>query len=165
MAELRYPSINQIAPRIFVGNFAASQDLQTLETHRITHLINAAIELEFDYNTNSRSVVHLHLDDVPQQDIFPILEPSRMLIDKILSNPKSVVLIHCFAGMSRSVSVCIYYLNKSENPELVKDYDVRQYRCYDRVLALVKKARPIAQPNSGFEKTLRSVCVGCPTMN
>jgi len=52
------------------------------------------------------------------------------------------VLVHCFAGQSRSVALVLAYL--------VMERGLRQ----EEALALVRKARPGAAPNAGFMRQL-----------
>jgi predicted protein tyrosine phosphatase len=54
----------------------------------------------------------------------------------------SNVLIHCMAGVSRSVSVLCYYLMKKINLN------------YPESISYIKKYRPIASPNRSFVKQL-----------
>lgn len=65
------------------------------------------------------------------------------IINKEKSN-KSNILIHCMAGKSGSASIVIYYL-------------MNLGYSYDGALMIVKKARPIIQPNDNFIKQLKSV--------
>ena len=55
---------------------------------------------------------------------------------------KSNILIHCMAGISRSVSVLCYFLMKKNNIS------------YRNAIDFVKKYRPIASPNKSFVKQL-----------
>ena len=65
--------------------------------------------------------------------------------EQVLRRPGRV-LVHCNAGVSRSSSIVIHYLLTHG---LVDSYD--------NALAVVRKVRPVAQPNEGFEAQLRTV--------
>jgi protein-tyrosine phosphatase len=54
------------------------------------------------------------------------------------------VLVHCHAGMSRSVSTVLYYMMHK-----------RGFATADAALEVVKLARCVAQPNEGFMQKLR----------
>ena len=56
----------------------------------------------------------------------------------------SKVLVHCMAGISRSVSVVTYHLM------------ITYGLSYDRAIKLIRSRRPIANPNSNFINQLRS---------
>lgn len=66
-----------------------------------------------------------------------MLKVAKMSYD-IIKKAKGPVLVHCYAGMSRSISVVIYYL--------MKEYNVS----YDCAYKFVKKKRSIAKPNKLF---------------
>ncbi|KAG8810957.1 hypothetical protein FRC17_002689, partial [Serendipita sp. 399] len=69
----------------------------------------------------------------------PDTEESKEMVPK----KKSVVLVHCLAGMSRSATiVCAYLLaTTSMNTE--------------ETIAFVRSKRPIIQPNHGFQRQLK----------
>jgi atypical dual specificity phosphatase len=134
--------ISKITDRLYLGGLE-STDQRLLDRHGITHIINAAKEL--NYRT-AIPKIDLGLDDTPQENLFRVLEPSRLLIIEILNmNPKNKILIHCAAGISRSASIVIYYIQC-------------ELRCaYEEALEFVRKKRPIVNPNIGFEKSLKSI--------
>lgn len=62
------------------------------------------------------------------------------------------VLVHCYAGVSRSASIVIAYVMKELNLD------------FDTAYQLVHRARPVVSPNEGFEKQLRFYrALGCTT--
>lgn len=58
------------------------------------------------------------------------------------------VLVHCHAGMSRSVTAVLYYMLK-----------YRGYTSVEEALETVKRSRPIAHPNKGFIKKLKKTAI------
>lgn len=71
----------------------------------------------------------------------PMIEVGYHFMDRALkSNQK--ILVHCMAGISRSVSLTVYYLMKSRNMD------------YASAFSLVRKSRPIANPNYAFRLQL-----------
>jgi hypothetical protein len=65
---------------------------------------------------------------------------------EILSTARPVgnILVHCFAGVSRSSTLVISYLMREKNLSV------------DEALAAVRQCRPFADPNKGFIKQLRN---------
>jgi predicted protein tyrosine phosphatase len=61
-------------------------------------------------------------------------------------SPERICLVHCFKGMSRSVSVIIAYL-LSRHPQ--------RFKSFEEALRHVRNERPIACPNVGFALALR----------
>lgn len=52
------------------------------------------------------------------------------------------ILFHCYAGVSRSATVAIYYLSKTQNKTTKEVYE------------LAKEKRPCINPNSAFRKII-----------
>lgn len=71
----------------------------------------------------------------------PMIEIGYHFIDHCIASNKNV-LVHCMAGVSRSVSLVIYYI--------MKKYHVNYQEAYD----LVKTRRHIANPNDSFKLQL-----------
>jgi|SRR6185437_4437286 len=74
------------------------------------------------------------------------------IADYLLSYLKPPVIIHCAAGISRSISVIIYFLLKSKKVSSVEG-----------ALKLIQTVRPIANPNPAFMKKLNEVLLTPPS--
>ena len=61
-------------------------------------------------------------------------------------SPERICLVHCFKGMSRSVSVIIAYLLSRHS---------HRFKSFEDALQHVRNERPIACPNVGFALALR----------
>ena len=82
--------------------------------------------------------------DSPEADILQHFLECIKFIEKAINEEKGCILVHCFAGKSRSSSVVIAYLMWKWMKPL------------EEVFAFVKKQRPIVQPNTG-----KANCYGC----
>ena len=71
----------------------------------------------------------------------PMIEIGYHFINDAILSGKNI-LVHCMAGISRSVSLVTYYLMK------------KNYISYDKAFVLVKKKRTIANPNNSFKLQL-----------
>lgn len=107
-----------------------------------THIVSAVASKQ--RADDGVALLHVPFDDVPEQlldNVFalttPFLEEARRQHGR--------VLVHCRAGVSRSVSIVLAYLISAER------------KPYDEAIALVRAARPRAQPNVGFERQLRAL--------
>lgn len=80
------------------------------------------------------------MKDTLEEDLGRILIPATEFLQHQLS--KTNVLVHCFAGVSRSASVVLAYLVACHSFTLQKAYDV------------VKTRRPEIKPNRNFVHTL-----------
>lgn len=75
-------------------------------------------------------------------DNKPMIEIGYHFLDKVISQNENV-LVHCFAGVSRSASLVIYYF-------------MRKYGwTFDQAFQYVKLKRSIINPNEGFQKQLQ----------
>jgi len=84
----------------------------------------------------------LALEDTPSQPLLGVLPAAVDFIGDSLSSGHRV-LVHCVAGMSRSVSICVAYLVRSEGITAA------------RALVDIQRVRPCANPNKGFRLQLR----------
>jgi protein-tyrosine phosphatase len=135
--------MSKIFDQLYLGSKFEASNLEWLQKNYVTHIVNCAIELPA-YFVNSFSYLNLKLDDVPSQTIYHVLEKSfNFIIDAISKG--GTVFVHCAAGISRSVSIIIYFIMKSKEITFHKAFE------------FVKSKRPIANPNQGFVMQLISV--------
>jgi len=73
----------------------------------------------------------------------PLIEIGYRFIDDAVSSHKNI-LIHCMAGISRSVSLVTYYFMKKFNVS------------FDQTFNFIKSKRNIADPNSSFKRQLKT---------
>lgn len=71
----------------------------------------------------------------------PMIEIGYHFIDNAISENQNI-LIHCMAGISRSVSITTYYFMKKYNTS------------FHEALLFIKKKRFIANPNISFQNQL-----------
>ncbi|RMX51358.1 hypothetical protein pdam_00011383 [Pocillopora damicornis] len=125
----------KVLDNLFISSQDGARNLEELQQNNITHILNVgtgienAFPKEFDYKT----VEVLDLPETPICQYFP------GMFDFIQNGLESgAVLVHCNAGVSRSVTVVLGYLMSSKRLPL------------EEALKIVKKARPSAKPNVGF---------------
>lgn len=135
--------MSKIFEQIYLGSAKEASDEEWLNQHHITHIVNCAKEVKV-YFPGKYSYMNLLLDDIPQQSLYGVLEKSFDYIRDAISRG-GTVFIHCFAGISRSASVLIYFIMKVKKVPYSVAYNY------------VKDKRSIVQPNQGFEIQLISV--------
>lgn len=135
--------MSKITEQIFIGNYKDASDEKWLDKNNITHVINATKDLP-NYFPHRYKYLQLSLDDTMNQSLYEVLEPSYKFIYNAIGNG-GTVFIHCFAGISRSVSIAIYFLMKVNRTT------------YLRTLDFIRTKRIIANPNPGFARQLVSV--------
>jgi protein-tyrosine phosphatase len=134
--------MSQVLPYLWIGDNSVARDYHWLRLHGITHIINVAKEVP-NYFPDGFVYQKIPLSDTLTENIKPFLEPIASYIHIThFYNPKTKFLVHCFAGVSRSASVVLYYLAK------LRKWTFRQALLY------LKMRRPMVNPNINFRTTL-----------
>jgi len=128
---------------LYVGSIGSAYNSEKLKQAGITHILclSESIRLnfpdQFDY-------LRVPMVDQPEYNfaddlarVFTFIESAREEGGK--------VLVHCYQGKSRSCAVCCAYLIRYGNHSL------------SSALELVRQARSIAAPNSGFMAALQAL--------
>lgn len=111
-----------------------------LKSLGITHILTVAGGLGSCPFPETFTYSVVEVDDRMSADLAAHFSRCFAFIDEGLKS--GGVLVHCLAGMSRSVTIVTAYLMKT------KGWNLR------RALGHVKAKRPIAQPNLGFLRQL-----------
>jgi protein-tyrosine phosphatase len=134
-----------IIPRVWLGNFNASQDLMFLKANQITVIVNCTKDLPFLTAAGAKQYripIHDNLDPV---EIRNLSLWSYEAVQKIMAEYKAGhhILIHCAAGMQRSAAVVAMFL-------------IAFYRTHFIDAAVhIKKRRPIAFfPSANFKHAI-----------
>lgn len=129
-----------IIDNIYIGDVYDAYDVESFKNQNIYNVISAVTGFENIYD-NSINHLCLQLIDNEEQNIIRYFEISNLFIDNIIKKNQSL-LIHCIAGRSRSVTLLIAYLIYKH-----------KYTVED-ALSLIKKKRPIIEPNQNFIRQL-----------
>lgn len=131
---------------IFIGSVGCIGNIHALRDSGITHTlcVGAGVEAPIESLQLELGITHadIGVTDRPDIDISIIFD----LCFSVFENCKSAhgkILIYCFQGKSRSVTVLVAYLMKYYNMTFVES------------LKLIRQTRPSAEPNLGFIVTLR----------
>jgi predicted protein tyrosine phosphatase len=128
---------------LYLGDISAANDLESLAKHNIRCVLTVAEGTGLKY---SRENVNFHeiynVKDMEDFDISQYFDESFEYLER--HRRYTSILVHCFAGVSRSATLVIAYLMRKNNWG------------YDRAFAFVKEKRNRICPNSGFVKQLRS---------
>ena len=114
------PSYNEIIDNIYVGNYKFALDANLMIKEGITHILNCGNGLKNFYeNDNIFKYLYIPLYDSESQKLEKYLEKSNNFIKEGSEN-NNKILIHCGAGMSRSVTLCLMYLIMEKNINFLK---------------------------------------------
>ncbi|KAK4475298.1 hypothetical protein MN116_002368 [Schistosoma mekongi] len=138
-------SISQILPFLYLGNARDSQDVDLIRRLNVTHIINVSDSLPMPFRRLNRiQYLHIPASDTTKQNLLPSFDRAVQFIEKARKH-NGVVLVHCFAGVSRSVAVVIAYLL----------YNNRGLNVY-KALEYVQARRSVAGPNLHFMGQLQA---------
>lgn len=147
-------------PGLYVGNYRDSKDQQQLDKHQITHIIAIHDSPRRLLPVSYWKIIHFTLEilnPLCSQDKHYLCVMAADTPDQNLSQYFSVcndfihaarlregnVLIHCLAGMSRSVTVAVAYIMTATNLS------------WKEALKVVRAGRAVANPNIGFQTQLQ----------
>ncbi|XP_066906543.1 dual specificity protein phosphatase 22 isoform X3 [Halyomorpha halys] len=131
--------VSTVLPGLYVGNFRDSKDCTQLDRFKISHIVaihDAARRLHPD-----KQYLCVMASDTPDQNLvqyFPICNDFIHAARLRGGN----VLIHCLAGMSRSVTVAVAYIMTVTSLS------------WKDALKVVRVGRSVANPNAGFQLQL-----------
>mgnify|MGYP006112903007 CR=1 FL=1 len=139
--------IDRIIDNIFLGNWTDSTDERKLKHNNIKCILTLNknnVHTEANRNMFTRlgiSYKYVQIQDSLDANILPHIDSSIRFLKKCDGN----VLVHCSAGISRSVSIVVVYLMKEKNVS------------YEKAIDYVRKRRPIANPNYSFVQQLKTL--------
>lgn len=132
----------KIQEGLYLGSVGAAYNKEELLNLRITHILVVANTIEAPYPCDFQ-YKQIEVRDSADVNLEEYFDACFAFIDEAKQSG-GAVLIHCFAGRSRSVTVVVAYL--------MKTYRMSFYHA----LELVKSKRPQAAPNPGFIMQLRN---------
>lgn len=143
--------MSEIIKRIFVGDLRDAKNYDLLQKLKVTHVVNCCVTdlLPKDYTPfANKGIKYALLKSDDTNNIGIITNESEnpssqwpSLIEFITKayDEGGVILIHCFAGMNRSVTttaiwLCLYGVTKT----------------LDEALEMIKILRPVANPRPSY---------------
>lgn len=129
------PSIVRITPYLSLGSETdAAGDVDSLG---ITHLLNTSINSPIIHNTGCKKYKKIPLKDHATENVKSVLEEAFAFIDDARNN-NGHVLVYCFAGISRSVTITVAYMM------------IRNKMPFEEAYSFVKSRKSDISPNIGF---------------
>ena len=131
---------DHVADNIFLGPEGATIDEAWLRGNGIARVLTVAAHSDHLAKHASIEYMQIDVDDDPSESLRPHFEVAFAFMKK---DAATNVLVHCVSGISRSATVVTAYLMATRKLS------------FEAALALVRERRPVASPNSGFQKQLR----------
>ncbi|TMW50796.1 hypothetical protein DOY81_004125 [Sarcophaga bullata] len=132
--------MNKVLPGLYVGNYRDSKDTQQLDKFQITHIV--AIHDSPRRLLPDKHYLCVMAADTPDQNLSQYFSVCNDFIHAARLREGNV-LIHCLAGMSRSVTVAVAYIMTATNLN------------WKDALKVVRAGRAVANPNVGFQTQLQ----------
>lgn len=139
--QKKHLDISEIMPGLFISDFATAMNQELTKQKNIQAIINVS---GIEYKSHTKYYLYHALDDTQSANLSSGFDQIYNFIDLHLSEDRNV-LVHCYAGISRSVSYVIYYLMRKN------DFS------FDDAYEIVNKKRPKSCPNHGFIQQLRGL--------
>jgi len=132
---------SEVLPGVFLGSVGAAHNKEGLRRCGVTHVLTVAASLAPKHPADFTYCL-VDVADRPEEPINHHFERCLKFIAQALLDGGKV-LVHCFAGKSRSATICAAYAMATEGTGLRE------------TMARIQHARPIAGPNEGFMNQLR----------
>ena len=137
----------QLTDYMYVGNISNGHDIIAHVDHKIALVVNLIENTPTEQCSKQSTTKYVcyPFEDRANADILGVLAHVLPLIASTILQEKKV-LVHCYAGISRSVSVCIAYLM------------IVNGESFEKTSAYVESQRKDACPNFGFIFALETLC-------
>ncbi|XP_025746768.1 dual specificity protein phosphatase 22 isoform X3 [Callorhinus ursinus] len=132
--------MNKILPGLYIGNFKDARDAEQLSKNKVTHILSV--------HDSARPLLEgvkylcIPAADSPSQNLTRHFKESIKFIHECRLRGEGC-LVHCLAGVSRSVTLVIAYIMT------VTDFG------WEDALHTVRAGRSCANPNLGFQRQLQ----------
>jgi protein-tyrosine phosphatase len=134
--------MHQIKKHLFLGSKDDANNVALLKKYNITHFINLSDYVFTGPQSSHYDILDIIVSDSSSTCIFPVFEYTNRYISRNIRKGVNV-LVFCTAGISRSSTVIIAYLIKSEKLKVAQ------------ALEKVRRIRSIVNPNRGFLRQLK----------
>ena len=149
--------MDQIIPHLYICNWQVSNNIDEIKRNNIKAVLTIEtqpkpVKVTDYYRKNNIDFLYLRLEDLPQANISQYFDISYDFIDAHVSRKQNVVL-HCWAGVSRSATLVMNYILKKIIMQ--RRNELICVKCLlDNVLKYMRSKRPIVNPNTGFKNQI-----------
>ena len=130
--------LSQITENIYLGNIYDAQNIDKLLKLGIAKVLSLITDSQLLFYPKTIEHKLIIIPDLPRENIIQYFGECLLFI-----NDDKKILVHCFAGASRSATIIIAYLMWKNQLDYVESCNILQ------------KIRPIIYPNYGFVRQLK----------
>jgi protein-tyrosine phosphatase len=132
-------NMSQITENMYITDINGARNTDLVRDKKIDCVVSLTKRSIF--KASNVRYFHIKIDDMESVDFLSMtLDYADKVIELIKQD--QIILVHCYKGVSRSVSFVILVL-------------VKQGMGYEEALDFVKKRRPAANPNPAFKRQLK----------
>jgi|LauGreDrversion4_2_1035121.scaffolds.fasta_scaffold584098_2 protein-tyrosine phosphatase len=147
-----YQDIVEVYPKIFISNWYTSNNPYIIDKYKIKAVITLETrpkpqDIINYYKNNNIDFMYIYIPDNHLSKINSYFDPTLSFIIKHLKKNENV-LIHCYAGISRSSTIILNYIMYDlyfNKRFIMKPNDMINY-----ALKIIRYNRHFIQPNIGF---------------
>jgi protein tyrosine/serine phosphatase len=132
---------HEIFNNVYIGSIESVYDIEELKNRKINNIISVISDFNPPY-PNEFNYLIVNALDTHNTDLTNVFDTTNKFIEKSLDEDNEPILIHCYAGKSRSVSILIAYI--------MYKYGM----CYEDALKAIKQKREFVNPNEKFREQL-----------
>ena len=130
--------LSQVTDNIYLGNILDAQNINKLLKLGIKKVLSLITDPQLLIYPPTIEHKLIHINDFPRENIIKYFGECLLFIDD-----DKKILVHCYAGASRSATIIIAYLMWKNQLDYVESCNI------------VQKIRPIVNPNYGFYRQLK----------
>ena len=154
--------ITQLAPNVFVSNWDTSNNIDILKMYNIKAVLTIETRPKPEkilnyYTYNNIDFGYIYLPDIYYANISEYFDSTFQFIENHTSRGENV-LVHCWAGISRSVTIILNYVLKKYYLKY-KHWGIDPEIMINNTILNLRHGRPIINPNSGFLEQLKNKCL------
>jgi dual specificity phosphatase 12 len=144
--------MDQIIPHLYISNWNYSNTPEQIQKNKIKAVITLETRPKPDYilqyyKKNNIDFMYININDMPNDNICQYLDFSYNFIQKYISKGENV-LVHCWAGISRSATIVLNYIYRDNMTQYSKGDCV--YCRVKNIIKYMRTKRSIINPNPGF---------------
>nr|CDJ86052.1 Dual specificity phosphatase domain containing protein [Haemonchus contortus] len=114
----------KILPHLLLGNYETASDAKVLERNKARYIINVTSNLPNTFEDNpAYHYLRISVDDNSSHNLSQYFPEAIAFIDAA-ARSGDACLVHCLAGISRSVTICLAYLMAKNKWSLEDAYDL-----------------------------------------
>ncbi|CAJ0569449.1 unnamed protein product, partial [Mesorhabditis spiculigera] len=157
----------QILPYLYLGDAKTAGNKELLDSYGIHYVVNVTSNLENFFEDDKRfRYLRIPVDDNASFNLIQFFPEAISFIEEA-EREREGCLVHCLAGISRSVTICLAFLMFTRKCTLEEAYDVvlgqnasiapnfhfmGQLNDYEHLLGIQKSAPPPHSPSCSAEQ-------------